>query len=116
MREGLRYGQVRVDHPNGDTEVSGKCKLGHHIHTIVVPTQGLEEWLAGNYIQVAMPSVPVGDREFLISASCSRCFDDLFKYEDDEVMSDEDAEYGEVGPVSELEDGTVGVKPPPEGL
>lgn len=78
MKAGLRYGQEAIDNGDGTTTVSGKCQLKGHPHSIVVPTEGLERWREGAYVQVAMPDVHPGDREFLISGSCNKCFDEMF--------------------------------------
>ena len=42
---------------------------------LLVPKRGYEQWLRGKHIQQAMPEVSPGDRERLISGTCSPCWD-----------------------------------------
>jgi hypothetical protein len=53
--------------PDGKSRVSGNCVFTREPYACLVPTAGLQRWLAGERIQSAMPEVPAEDREFLIS-------------------------------------------------
>ena len=41
-------------------------------------------WRVGESIQHAMPNVPAGEREMLISGMCDRCWKEIFKEEDND--------------------------------
>lgn len=83
MREGLRWGQQRTDLPGNVTRITGACRHSGKTIQITVPTDQLDRWLTADdnspyrHIQTAMPEVPVGDREFLISGVSSESFDEL---------------------------------------
>lgn len=55
------------------------CKMCHDILSIKVPIEGYLAWQSGTkHIQDAMPQVPEGDRELLMSGICESCFDRMF--------------------------------------
>jgi hypothetical protein len=76
----LRHGQTRRDLPNGTTVVSGRCMVTGKPHSILIPTEGLDAWLLGALIQVALPTVAMQNREFLLTgfspAGWSKVFGD----------------------------------------
>jgi len=49
------------------------CGKTKEIH---VNQQAYEKWQEGALIQNAMPDLPIGDREMLISSICEPCFDE----------------------------------------
>lgn len=49
------------------SRVTGNCVFTGEEYSIVVPTDGLMNWMAGEPAQFAMPEVNADDREFLIS-------------------------------------------------
>lgn len=57
------------------------CKKDYYFS---VPVEGYCRWKNGELIQRAMPTLSVGDRELLISKTCSQCFDKLFQNEEDD--------------------------------
>lgn len=56
---------------------TGNCKITGEERTVTVPGQELFRFRAGDMIQVAMKSVSVDDREFLISGISPAGFDRL---------------------------------------
>ena len=70
---------------NGDkTIVSGKCEVTGEDYSVTVPTNELQVYLRGELLQVAMPSVSDGDREFIHSGISPKGWDELFKDVDDD--------------------------------
>jgi len=49
------------------SRVTGKCIITGEEYSCTVPTAGLQSWLGGEYIQVALSDVSVDNREFLKS-------------------------------------------------
>jgi len=64
--------------PKGTTRITRTCLSCKKDISIWVPLDGFRKWQHGELIQNAMPNVPAGDRELLISGFCSTCFDNLF--------------------------------------
>lgn len=82
----LRWGQQVVRTEEGQATVEGRCLLGAHPYTLTVPADGLFRWASGGVaIQQALPRVPAGEREFLLSGTCPACFDRAFRTEDDDA-------------------------------
>ena len=65
--------------------VTRRSTLTGAMHTRAIPcTQAqLDAWQAGQYIQDAMPDVPVEDREFLISGVTPEEWDEAFGKEEE---------------------------------
>lgn len=64
----------------GLTVIRLKCVSCGTEKTFELPTERVEEWKAGQYIQVAFPEMTADDREFLITSrgghpQCGPCFD-----------------------------------------
>ena len=59
-------------------QVTGNCVFTGEEYQCVVPTKGLERWLAGEHIQNAMPTVGADDREFLKSGISPKGWDQMF--------------------------------------
>jgi hypothetical protein len=57
-----------------------RCPSCAKIVELMVPTKEFYEWQKGEFIQKAMASVSVEDRETIISGLCSNCQDDLDAY------------------------------------
>lgn len=76
-------------------KIIGNCVLCTGEQVIEVPTEDYIKWRDGTLIQNAMPYLEAGQREFLISRICEKCFDDLFKKKELVVMDklDKDHEF-----------------------
>lgn len=59
------------------------CMLCREQATLLVPGDGLAEWLAGRLIQEALPTLSIDEREMLISGTHPDCWDDLMGEEED---------------------------------
>ena len=64
---------------NNTITVEATCMMCQQTKTLQLPASGYAAYKAGMLIQRAMPSVPEGDRELLISQTCGPCFDKLFE-------------------------------------
>ncbi len=72
--------------PDGQTLISVQCIDCKQQKQFSVSTAGYEQWMAGILIQRAMPEIPAGEREILISGQCGACFDAMFaEAEEDEA-------------------------------
>ncbi|QDP56788.1 MAG: hypothetical protein Unbinned400contig1000_7 [Prokaryotic dsDNA virus sp.] len=60
------------------TEIETECNICHNKLTLIVPTEGFEAWMKGEYVQDALPMLNPAERELLISGTCEPCFDSLF--------------------------------------
>lgn len=67
--------------------VSAECDICHNKQTFFIPETEWLAWTGGALIQNAMPSLPMEDREVLISGNCGTCFDSMFSDEDEEAAS-----------------------------
>ena len=63
--------------------VTRACQLCHETKEIHCTDEQYRRWLDGELIQRAMPDVPKGERELLISGICDQCFDRIFPEDDD---------------------------------
>jgi len=54
------------------------CHFCHQPSHVTAPLDGVRKWITGALIQAAMPGLPVGDREILVSGSHPACFDAAF--------------------------------------
>lgn len=62
-----------------DTILEAKCRLCHGKHVIFVKASDYLKWqYREGFIQDLMPYLSAGERELLISATCSDCFDSMF--------------------------------------
>lgn len=59
--------QYAEDLGDNRTRVFGPCVFTGEEHSCVVPSDGLQRFLAGEHAQTALPNVSADDREFLIS-------------------------------------------------
>lgn len=66
------------DYPDGRTRVWGRCSVTKKVYECWVPTAELELWHRGEKIQLALPAVSAGDREFLMSGISPDGWDELF--------------------------------------
>lgn len=57
---------------------SGPCFLCKTKVEVTIPGEELFAYRHGELIQKAMPSVPLTDREFLISGTCPTCWEDMW--------------------------------------
>jgi hypothetical protein len=69
---------------NGPAElinIEGKCRVCGQTHRILdIPKEAFKQWQDGNgHIQDVLSTVSKEDREFLISHTCPKCWDKLFK-------------------------------------
>lgn len=81
----LRHGQVRSDMPGNRTLVQGQCRVTRKPYQVVLPTEGLNRWLQGDLIQVALPGVSADDREFLVSGTSPEGWAKMFPEEGDDA-------------------------------
>jgi len=56
-----------------------KCNLCGETSALEIPIAGFRRWQYGELIQNALPELDPRQRELLISRTCSKCFDELFK-------------------------------------
>lgn len=62
-----------------------QCSHCLRVYNLLVNPEDIIKWQAGAYIQDAMGYLSAGERELLLSRTCSSCFDDMFgSMEEDE--------------------------------
>jgi hypothetical protein len=70
------------------------CNSCNEIHKVYCKEEDYNNWKDGSgFIQDIMDYVPPALRELLISGTCGKCFDEMFKEEDeedDDVFSQEE--------------------------
>ncbi len=59
-------------------DATSTCLICQESVTMKVNPEDYARWEAGELIQVAMPYLSEGEREFLISGFCEPCFDAMF--------------------------------------
>lgn len=59
--------QVTLVDGGDGSKITGNCVITGKEYSCTVPTLGLQQWLDGDLIQNAMPTVSPDDREFLKS-------------------------------------------------
>lgn len=64
---------------NGNVVVEVTCRMCQKPHNVSIWPPGYVDWKDGMCIQDALPPLSASDRELLISGTCSKCFDDMFK-------------------------------------
>jgi hypothetical protein len=70
---------VAINEDVADTVMAARCKMCAANHVIFVKMHDYIEWKNGaGFIQDLMPYLSEGDRELLISGTCSQCFDSMF--------------------------------------
>jgi hypothetical protein len=70
---------VAINKDVSDTVMAARCKMCAAKHVIFVKMHDYIEWKNGaGFIQDLMPYLSEGDRELLISGTCSQCFDSMF--------------------------------------
>lgn len=62
----------------------GKCGNCGKFYQLWVEGTEFISWSKGALIQVALPTVSISDREFLISGTCPTCWDKLFPADSEE--------------------------------
>lgn len=69
------------DGPEPNCEITcGPCAMCNKVTTLVLPTDEVIRWRAGEHIQKVWPDMPTMKRETLISGVCSQqCWDLLWK-------------------------------------
>lgn len=85
---GIIYGPYNCTYcgwSEGDAlvEIKNNCRLCKKEVKFFVSPDGYNAWKAGAYIQQAFPELSPGRREFMISQMCEKCFDNLFKDEEE---------------------------------
>lgn len=56
-----------------------RCWHCNVVYVMMVNKENLLDWIAGSgYIQNILPYLTAGERELLISQTCSDCFDKMF--------------------------------------
>jgi hypothetical protein len=66
-----------------DKNAGKTCLMCKKVHEIDVTTEQLHDWSSGTMIQDAMPNLSDSDREILISGICGKCYDEIFREEED---------------------------------
>ena len=62
-----------------DDHCTVQCRLCDNVYAIIYNREDMVDWLTGSkFIQDAMWYLSAGERELLISNTCSDCFDKLF--------------------------------------
>jgi hypothetical protein len=70
---------VAINKDVSDTVMAVRCRECSAKHVIFVKMHDYIEWKNGaGFIQDLMPYLSEGDRELLISGTCSQCFDSMF--------------------------------------
>ena len=72
---------VAVNSSLFDLILDVKCRLCYGNYYVFLMKEDYTNWLSGNgdvFIQDIMPYLSAGERELLISSTCSDCFDKLF--------------------------------------
>lgn len=59
-------------------KIDPECRWCHKIVPLEVSMDGLIAWEDGLLIQDALPELTPGEREILITGTCSECFDKMF--------------------------------------
>jgi hypothetical protein len=62
----------------------GSCRVCKQPITVEVLAEALHKYEQGGYIQDCMPMLSPDDREFLMSGTCGKCWDELFQEENDD--------------------------------
>lgn len=70
--------------PEHRYEFTGKCIITGKVVTVSVPAKELYAYRKGAHIQVAMPSLSAGDREFLMSGISDEGWKKTFPKGDEE--------------------------------
>lgn len=64
---------------NIDTIIEPMCRICNATFTIFVNGDDLTDWMSGrDFIQNILSYLTAGERELIISGTCSSCFDKLF--------------------------------------
>lgn len=71
------------------TTLSLTCPFCRQAEPLVVSTDGLAAWRAGECIQDVMPEISADDRERLISGTCPDCWAEMFGVDDEEENEEE---------------------------
>jgi len=67
----------------------GECRECKKEVKVSVPGEALHKYEQGGYIQDVMSMLSSDDREFLISGTCGKCWDELFEEDTDKENADE---------------------------
>jgi len=68
---------IALAHPK-NMRLAVSCVACGGLVTIAVNAYDLQKWIAGEYVQDAMPYLNADEREILISGHCGPCFDVMF--------------------------------------
>ncbi|MEY4432355.1 MAG: hypothetical protein RLZZ44_485 [Bacteroidota bacterium] len=60
-------------------KISVSCELCHEKTILEVEQSQLDDWRNGVLIQDAMPQLSNSERELLISGTCEKCWNDIFR-------------------------------------
>lgn len=64
---------------NGKIKIKLSCKHCGHTEFVMVSEQGLKDYNSGMNIQRALPELTPDQREMIISNTCGKCWDKMFK-------------------------------------
>ena len=61
-------------------QLSIKCHICGEVNTFTVPVQGFDKYMLTDIcIQDALPTVPAEQREMIMTTTCPKCWDAMFK-------------------------------------
>lgn len=80
----MKYTESHVPSEGHKYTFSGKCDLCGDKKSVSVKGPDLFKFRQGEYIQSAFPYLTSGDREFLISGTCDKCWDKMWGEEDND--------------------------------
>jgi len=66
------------------TRAEIKCRGCGDTHLIPVDREAFQAWRDGKWAQDAFPEMTPAVRELFVSGTCGKCFDEMFKFEEDE--------------------------------
>lgn len=77
-------GQCELTEIADEVTVYGPCHYCSAPQSVTVKKADLEKFRAGNYAQDCFQGLSPGQREFLISGICDKCWDDMFAGDEDD--------------------------------
>ena len=75
------------------TELTVVCIHCNKVYKIEVDKIGLVQYLNGELIQRALPTLSNSDRELIISQTCQSCWEEMFPPEDTDWLTDDEIDF-----------------------
>jgi hypothetical protein len=66
------------------TRAKIQCRSCGDVHLIPVDREAFDAWRAGKWAQDAFKEMKPAVRELFVSGTCGKCFDEMFKFPEDE--------------------------------